>query len=304
MKKLSIRNRLNVIMCIAFMIAGISFYEFVIFSSSALSSSQNIVRSIPAILSFLFVSILPVTLFLLLQAKKKEQFESILKVTSLLSIIVGFLLGMLFIIYIISKLITKEDFYVPTLLYPIDLIIINFLFCGLGVFVFLHYDNFNLEKMVYHGDERKVFSILNYVLFFIYYPFASYFFGSFILSIFSFLNYGGNNQIYAIPFYLVLIQSGLVYLVSIFLDKTKKTYQRNLLIVFCVSLICSGLMLTSIGLNPNIIDQELSPFFPLEVHVQKNVSPMLLTLVTLLPPVYLEIKNFLSTKQSDNGIVD
>ena len=297
MNKLTIRNKLNVIMCIAFVISSVCFYEFVIFFDSAIFSSANIVRSIPAILSFLFVSILPFTLFLLLQAKKKEQFESILKITSLLSIIIGFLLGMLFIIYIISKLITKEDFYVPTLFYPIDLIIIDFLICGLGVFVFLHYDNFNLEKMAYHEEEKKVFSILNYVLFFIYYPFGSYFFGSFILSIFSFLNYGGKNQIYAIPFYLVLIQSGLVYLVSIFLDKTKKAYQRNLLIVFCVSLICSGLMLTSIGLNPNIIDQELSPFFPVEVQVQKNVSPMLLTLVTLLPPIYLEAKNLYSMKR-------
>lgn len=299
MKKLTKRKKLKYIYLIALLLASIFFYRFVFLFFSFLSSPSGFLRILPILLTYLIPSIYPIEIYLLLQVEEENNFRKILKVFSLIGIILPFISILLFVMGFIDKTYSMDTFFTFTSFFPIDVILINILVIASYVFSFFKYDKWNLEKLKYHYKERKTFKILNPILFVIYYIFSTYFFSSLLISIFSFMNYGGKYQGVVFIYYLAFIYEPVIFLTNLLMMKEKYRNTKKLFILTSISLILSGLILIFNGIFPQVIEEELAQYFIIDLLLCKNISPYLLVLTLILPNIYLLIKNHFKEEKKE-----
>lgn len=190
-----------------------------------------------------------------------------------------------------------------TSLFPLDMIILNFVFALAGGYlVYLSFKK-KPEGPYFpsrHGTARKIFSSIFRPLLVL---FAIYHLGSFIFGLYD-ANYGGTYEGYMIPLYILMLVPSLMLGFYEWGYKDGGTFQneekRTALSwsLFGSTLLLSVLMVVFLVIEPDYILEEAIAFYPLDFMGSYNIAPIILSLPALIAEAVAIIDLYMQKKRN------
>jgi hypothetical protein len=277
------RRALKLAECLLYVFCAICLFQFVYVFASDLQDFSHLWKMLPTYLSFLLPTyVLFVIRFLLApvseNALKKTLFVNgivlcVLSVATLGLIIVGFA----------QKSYSSIVQGGATPLYPLDLIILNGVLCGLSVFWILS-SRHSWSALVY-SEQRGVRwprKLLLGAIKGLFVLISLYFLGAFLCGL-AFADYGGAYQGYMIPVYcLMLLPAGCLAVYEWFVQKGMPLNQAKRKGLFYstsalgLSVLLSFLFLLFLKIQPDFLIEEATAYFPVDFMGSYAIAPFLL----------------------------
>ena len=272
-----------------YIIAGLAFYQGFHYFMADIDGFKHIAKVGPMFLSCFMLTYLLFAYHYLTHQPNEEKRAKTLKVNGM-----GFMIGggVLLAAIIINLALGNYEFGYNSLIFPIDIILMDVVMLALGILITVKKD-WVLEKIPVICKEYSKplwLVIVGRILGFIYVWIAEYFFAALLMSP-TYIDPSTPSFGHTIPLYILMVFMSLVLFWREFYLAYNKEKEMNADVVKGIS-IASLCFATVVGLGVLITDllightyyisHNLQCILPIDYMISKNIGPRLLTLCPLI----------------------
>ena len=271
-----------------YVLAALSFFQGFHLFMADIATFRQIFKVAPMFLSyFMMTYLLFAYYFLTHQADEKKRAKA-LKGNAFGFIIAG---GLLFILLIVNMILGHYEFGYTSLIFPIDVILIDVVIIALGVTILLKKE-WILEKipLICRGYQKPTcLTVLSRILGFIYVWIAEYFFAALLL-VGNYIDFSTPTFGHTIPLYLLMIVGNAILLcheLYLFFSREKDLPKKPIdiaryICLGAVTLLSVYVLIADMTFTGYYVSDNLQGIFPIDFFSSLNVSPRLLAIAPLL----------------------
>ena len=277
-----------IIEIVLYVLAALSFFQGFHLFMADIATFRQIFKVAPMFLSYFMVTyLLFAYYFLTHQADEKKRAKG-LKGNGFGFIIAG---GLILILLIINLILGHYEFGYVSFLFPIDVILIDVVMIGLGIFILLKKE-WILEKipLICRGYQKPTWlTVLSRILGFIYVWIEEYFLAALLL-VGNYIDFTTPTFGHTVPLYLLMIVGNAILLcheLYLFLSREKDLPKKGINMARYISLgvvtiLSLYVLIADMTFTGYYVSDNLQGIFPIDFFSSLNVSPRLLAIGPLL----------------------
>lgn len=280
-----------IIEMVLFIIASLAFYQGFHYWMADIDGFKRIFKVCPMYLTYFLVTYVLFAYYFLTHQPNEEKRAKTLKVNGFGLAIGG---GLVLVLVIVNMILGNYEFGNVSLIFPVDLIIIDVLVAAVGIFAIIK-KSWILEKMPVICKEYskpKWLTVLSRILAFLYVWIAEYFLGALLMCP-TYIDFSAPAFGWTIPLYLLMILMSVVlfwheyYLVreSAGQPIPKKNENITKIVLLSFATVVGLFVVVSdlfLGETTYYVSHNLQCILPIDYMVSLNLGPRLLALCPLI----------------------
>ena len=280
-----------IIEMVLFIIASLAFYQGFHYWMADIDGFKRIFKVCPMYLTYFLVTYVLFAYYFLTHQPNEEKRAKTLKVNGFGLTISG---GLVLVLVIVNMILGNYEFGNVSLIFPVDLIIIDVLVAAVGVFTIIK-KSWILEKMPVICKEYskpKWLTVLSRILAFLYVWIAEYFLGALLMCP-TYIDFSAPAFGWTIPLYLLMILMSVVlfwheyYLVreSAGQPIPKKNENITKIVLLSFATVVGLFVVVSdlfLGEATYYVSHNLQCILPIDYMISLNLGPRLLALCPLI----------------------